>query len=296
MKQLPLFSLAFFLVTLLSPAQTTRVFVAAHQDDWQLFMGIKAFESAQNAKDHTVILHLTAGDAGHKMGNDAYYKARESSALAAARFMVNATNSGTFYGDEMQREWIKINNQFLLKYAYKQLSVYFMRLPDGNGDGSGFSANQNKSLEKLYNRKIVDLASIDGRSTYSNKEALIGTLKTLISSIHKTDTLEVHLPDADQKRNPGDHSDHRMASLFVQDATKGLNGLSYFFYTGYHAQTLEPNLTTEEIKIKSALWGVSTAELADQRHYSSWDSIHNKALDREYFRVQQPKKPSNSPR
>jgi hypothetical protein len=84
--------------------------------------------------------------------------------------------------------------------------------------------------------------------------------------------------------------------LFVQDATKGLNGLSYFFYTGYHAQTLEPNLTTEEIKIKSALWGVSTAELADQRHYSSWDSIHNKALDREYFRVQQPKKPSNSPR
>ncbi len=270
--------------------------MAAHQDDWQLFMGIKAFESAQNTKDRTVILHLTAGDAGYKMGNDAYYKARESSALAAARFMVNAYNSGKFYGDEMQHEWVKVNNQLVLKYTYKQLAVYFMRLPDGNENGSGFTANQNKSLEKLYNRKIVDLATIDGRSIYSNKETLIGTLKTLITSIHKTDTLEIHLPDADQKRNPGDHSDHRMASLFVQDASKGFNGLSYFFYAGYHAQTLEPNLTSDEIKIKGALWGISAAELADQRHYSSWDSIHNRALDREYFRVQQPKKPSSSQR
>lgn len=296
MKHLSLFSLTLFFVTLLSSAQTTRLFVAAHQDDWQLFMGIKAFESAQNSKDHTIILHLTAGDAGYKMGNDAYYKARESSALAAARFMVNAYNSGKFYGDEMQREWVKVNNQLVLKYTYKQLDVYFMRLPDGNGDGSGFTANQNKSLEKLYTRKIIDIETIDGRSTYSNKETLIGTLKTLITSIHKTDTLEIHLPDADQKRNPGDHSDHRVASLFVQDASKGFNGLSYFFYAGYHAQTLEPNLTSDEIKIKSALWGISAAELADQRHYSSWDSIHNRALDREYFRVQQPKKPSSSQR
>lgn len=296
MKSRLLFLITFSIVATWSYGQTNRLFVAAHQDDWQLFMGVKAFESAQDSKGHTIIVHLTAGDAGHKMGNDAYYRARELSALAAVRFMVNANQSGAHYGDEMQREWVKINNHFILKYTYKKATVYFLRLPDGNGDGSGFAAHQNKSLEKLYARKIIDLATIDSRSTYSNKEDLVGTLKTLITGLPKADSLEIHLPDADQKRNPNDHSDHRMASLFVQEASKGLPNLTYFFYSGYSAQSLEPNLTPEEMKIKSALWGVSAAELADQRHLSNWDSVHNKALDREYVRVQLASKTKNSPR
>ena len=279
----------FFLLLALSPlfffAQTTRVFVAAHQDDWQLFMGTKVFESAQNPSDRTVLLHLTAGDAGHKMGNDSYFRAREASALAAARFAVNANTTGAFYGDEMKREWLQINGHLLLKYTYKQLSVYFMRLPDGNGDGSGFEANENKSLEKLFKRQVIDFSTIDGQSTYSNKEDLVGTLKALLTELKQKQPLELHLTDTDAERNPGDHSDHRVASLFAQEASKGFENTSLHFYTGYHMKSLEPNLTADEIKIKSAMWGVSTATLADHRHYSSWDSLHNAYLDREYVRV-----------
>lgn len=287
MKQTSPLFLLFVLTPLLFFGQTTRVFVAAHQDDWQLFMGNKVFESAQNTEDETVILHITAGDAGHKTANDAYYKAREASALAAARFAVNAYGSGAFYGDEMKREWLQINGHLLLKYTYKKLSVYFMRLPDGNGDGSGFEANDNKSLEKLFNRQVIDFSTIDGRSTYSNKEDLVGTLKTLLTQLKQNRPLEMHLTDTDAERNPGDHSDHRVASLFAQEASKGFENTTLFFYTGYHMKTLEPNLTPEEIKIKSALWGVSTSALADHRHYSSWDSLHNAYLDREYFRVKE---------
>jgi LmbE family N-acetylglucosaminyl deacetylase len=281
--------LQIFLLFALSPlfffGQTTRVFVAAHQDDWQLFMGTKVFESAQNPTDRTVLLHLTAGDAGHKMGNDSYFRAREASALAAARFAVNANKTGAFYGDEMKREWLQIKGHIVLKYSYKQLSVYFLRLPDGNGDGSGFEANENKSLEKLFNRQIIDFSTIDGQSTYSNKEDLVGTLKALLTEVKQNQALELHLTDTDSERNPGDHSDHRVASLFAQEASKGFESTSLHFYTGYHMKSLEPNLTPDEIKVKSALWGVSTAKLADHRHYSSWDSLHNAYLDREYVRV-----------
>ena len=45
-------------------AQTTRVFGVAHQDDWQLFMNPNIANSIQSAEDKTVIIHLTAGDAG----------------------------------------------------------------------------------------------------------------------------------------------------------------------------------------------------------------------------------------
>ena len=45
-------------------AQSTAIYVSAHQDDWQLFMNPNAYYSIQNPDTKTIILHTTAGDAG----------------------------------------------------------------------------------------------------------------------------------------------------------------------------------------------------------------------------------------
>ena len=82
-------------------AQTTRFFVSAHQDDWQLFMNPNLYESIKSEEDTTVIIHTTAGDAGAGMGNDAYYKAREEGSLASVRFLSNTYGSGKNHGAEM---------------------------------------------------------------------------------------------------------------------------------------------------------------------------------------------------
>ena len=67
-------------------AQTTRFFISAHQDDWQLFMNPNVYRSIKNNNDKTVIIHTTAGDAGEGMGKRSYYKAREEGSIRALDF------------------------------------------------------------------------------------------------------------------------------------------------------------------------------------------------------------------
>ena len=52
--------------------QSTRFFVSAHQDDWQLFMNPNVYESIKSEADKNVIIHTTAGEAGMGLGHDAY--------------------------------------------------------------------------------------------------------------------------------------------------------------------------------------------------------------------------------
>ena len=67
--------LPFFLFFSFSvSAQTTRFFISAHQDDWQLFMNPNVYRSIKNNNDKTVIIHTTAGDAEKAWGNDPIIK------------------------------------------------------------------------------------------------------------------------------------------------------------------------------------------------------------------------------
>ena len=271
-------------VNLLS-AQTTRVFGVAHQDDWQLFMNPNIAKSIQNAEDKTVIIHLTAGDAGHGMGNDAFYKAREEGALRAVRFLSNTSEDQSKIGDEMSRSITLIRNHPILTYTYHNKVVYFLRLPDGNGDGSGFELHNQKSLEKFYNRQVVDFKAIDQSTTYTNKEDLLGTLKELITAAHTGTQLEIHLSELSEDLNVGDHSDHLTASRFISEAaTNQFEGV-FYYYVDYQSANLESNLERSEILINSGTWGATASGLSDHRHASLWDEYHTVFLDRQYYRV-----------
>jgi len=281
------FAIAFTLllgVNLLS-AQTTRVFAVAHQDDWQLFMNPNVANSIQSPEDKTVIIHLTAGDAGYGMGNDAFYKAREEGALRAVRFLSNTAEDRSKIGDEMSRKVTLIRNHPILTYTYHNTVVYFLRLPDGNGDGSGFELHQQKSLEKFYNRQVVDFKAIDQSTTYTNKEDLLGTLKELIATVHTGTQLEIHLSELSEDLNVDDHSDHLTASRFISEAATNQFKGEFYYYIDYQSANLESNLERSEILINSGAWGATASGLSDHRHASLWDEYHTTYLDRQYYRV-----------
>lgn len=281
------FAIAFTLllsVNLLS-AQTTRVFGVAHQDDWQLFMNPNVANSIQSPEDKTVIIHLTAGDAGYGMGNDAFYKAREEAALRAVRFLSNTAEDRSKIGDEMSRSITLIRNHPILTYTYHNTVVYFLRLPDGNGDGSGFELHQQKSLEKFYNRQVVDFKAIDQSTTYTNKEDLLGTLKELIATAHTGTQLEIHLSELSEDLNIDDHSDHLTASRFISEAATNQFKGEFYYYIDYQSANLESNLERSEILINSGAWGATASGLSDHRHASLWDEYHTTYLDRQYYRV-----------
>ena len=281
------FAIAFTLllgVHILS-AQTTKVFGVAHQDDWQLFMNPNVANSIQSAEDKTVIIHLTAGDAGYGMGNDAFYKAREEGALRAVRFLSNTAEDRSKIGDEMSRSITLIRNHPILTYTYHNTVVYFLRLPDGNGDGSGFELHQKKSLEKFYIRQVVDFKAIDQSTTYTNKEDLLGTLKELITMVHTGTQLEIHLSELSEDLNVDDHSDHLTAARFISEAATNQFKGEFYYYIDYQSANLESNLERSEILINSGTWGATASGLSDHRHASLWDEYHTTYLDRQYYRV-----------
>ncbi len=265
-------------------AQTIRFFVSAHQDDWQLFMNPNVYNSIKQTNDTTVIIHTTAGEAGAKMGNDAYYLAREKGSLAAIRFLSNTFSSGKGMWQEMDRSIVKINEHNILRYAYRNTVVYLLRLPDGNSDGWGYQIHDFKSLSKFFRGEVEELSTIDQSTIYKDKEDLILTLKDLIITEAKNQSIEIHLADTDTSIDLNDHSDHQTSSLFFQAAAKEIGGIQLFHYINYATGELPQNVTGDEFLVWAGAWGVTTAHIADHRHYSTWDSIHNNWIGRQYFR------------
>ncbi len=265
--------------------QSTRFFVSAHQDDWQLFMNPNVYESIKNKEDKTVIVHTTAGDAGMGMGNDAYYLAREKGSLAAVRFISNTYTSGAGLGAEMERSYVQLASHKILRYQYRNCVIYLLRIPDGNGLGSGYKLHSFNSLKKLYEGKSTDLPTIDQSTIYRDRKDLENTLKELILKEQLNENIEIHLADTNLKINTNDHADHQVSSLFFQEVAKKIGGIQLYLYTNYETSKLPKNVTEKEYLISAATWGVTTAKIADFRHNSTWDDVHNSWIGRQYFRI-----------
>jgi len=286
-----IFPLLLGLLSFSLSGQSTRFFVSAHQDDWQLFMNPNVYESIKNESDKTVIIHTTAGEAGMGMGNDAYYLAREKGSLAAVRFLSNTHTTGAGLGAEMQRSYVNLNGHQVLRYQYRNCVIYLLRFPDGNGQGTGYEMHQFKTLAKLFDGRSQDVPTIDKSTVYKDREDLETTMKALILKEQMGDNTEIHLADIDQKVNPDDHSDHQTSSNFFQSVAKQMGGITLYLYTNYASAQLDKNVSEEGFLVSAAAWGVTTANIADYRHYSTWDEIHNSWIGRQYYRtIQIPKK------
>ena len=127
------------------------------------------------------------------------------------------------------------------------VSLAFLRLPDGNLDGSGFASTGYESLDKLWRDSISTIDTIDGSSSYT-KAALISTLAGLMSSFQPD---QVNTQDYVGSYGDGDHSDHHTTAYLVQVALQEYaTPYSFTGYEDYSTSSRAANVTGNDLTIK----------------------------------------------
>lgn len=202
------------------PNGTTIMNIVAHQDDDLLFMN-PDINSALKEGHCIRTIYLTAGDGG---GDQFYWLGREQGSEAAYSAMLNSSAL-----------WVKRIVQ-LAPHAYVMIShpmsdyrvsLIFMRLPDGNINGSGFKRYLYQGLARLESGKVNVIDSVDNQSSFTSTQltdALVSLMKTY-------QPVEIRTQANFVSKIYPDHSDHMAVGRYVKRA-----------YAKYEAQQFENNV------------------------------------------------------
>ena len=222
------------------------VFVVAHEDDWQLFMGDVVAKRIRAG--HSVsFVYLTAGDDGR---DSLYWQTRERAALQSTRIAIGP--------DAADSTAVRCSTTEVLEHTIHKCMIantesYFIRLPDGKRNGVGFARHDYQSLRKLRGKKIAAIVAVDGSAAYHGWQDLMVTMSNLIGTSSAATEIVVHANDPNVAANPHDHFDHRMAGLLVDDLRKGQTW-STEYYAGYAVATRAANRSTDEAREKTAIF------------------------------------------
>ncbi len=185
---------------------------------------------------------MTAGDAGY--GQD-YWQSREAGALASYAQMAGVPNSwiqadAGIPGHPMTLDTLA---------GAPEISLIFMHLPDGNGDGSGFVTTGNVSMQQLWNGDILSLSTVDGSPSYSRQ----GVINALLSLMQGFQPTEIRVQDYVGTFGDGDHSDHHASAYFSQAAHLLYNTPHTFVgYLDYNSANMPQNVTGTDLTQKKA--------------------------------------------
>ena len=281
-------ALYIFLLSFVGRTQVTSVYVSPHGDDWQLFMMPNAYHSIKNEEEKVIFLQTTAADAATGPGGEhPFYLAREEGSMRAIRFVSNTFNTGADHGADMNMEAVEINGHDIAKATYRNTVSYFLRIPDGNVDGSGYPMYNHECIEKLYNGEVENLSAIDSSTTYLSKDDLINTIEEIVrKESGSSEHFVFHIADTNFEINPGDHSDHIYSSKILQDIAPRFENVTLKYYTGYYTSQLEQNVFDHDYMVSVGAWAVTASGLSDFYHNSTWDDSHNQWLGRQYFRTE----------
>ncbi len=229
-----------------------RVLVTvAHADDDLLFMSPDIY-SLVRAGASLRVVYLTTGDAG--LGS-AYWHLRDEGAKAATAEMAGVAS-------RWERASLGAGGSSLALETLvgaPRVSIVFMRLPDGNVDGSGWPDTHFQSLMKLWQGTIPTITSTDG-TTYT-KGQLIATIAALVRRFSPD---AVYTQDFLGTFGDGDHSDHVATGYLTERAARAVPGRSPLVlgYQGYPVRLLPPNVTGSLLVAKERAFEV----------YSTYDS------------------------
>ena len=198
--------------------------IVAHEDDDLLFLSPDLLHAIQLGRAVRTIF-LTAGDSGAATD---YWQSREFGVQAAYAQMCGVANSWTQADAGITDCSIPI---FTLT-KHPSVSLAFIRLPDGNINGSGFSSTHYQSLQQLWMDSISTIDTLNGSSSYS-KATLISTLTSLMLSFQPD---QINTQNYTGTYGDGDHSDHHSVAYFVHAATQQ--------YTSPHSLSGYENYTT----------------------------------------------------
>ncbi len=253
----------------------------AHQDDWQLFMQSTIMEDLNNG-GKVVFVTLTAGDAGNGPGGygspSAYFYARERGAVYASQFSADLNGTTPLPFPDSIR--VNINGHGIIKYTYKNTVNYFLRLPDGSGNGNGNPITGFTSLAKLNQGTISNLTSVDGVTTYTNWQDLVNTIKNIITIERGADRqVWINKPSLDTAlANRGDHSDHLTTSIAATDAVKDSLWVGINEFIDYNSPSYTANLTPAQHAIATGVFAITVWGLLETKYLAPFDEGHKSWL------------------
>ncbi|MGB7964368.1 MAG: PIG-L family deacetylase, partial [Propionicimonas sp.] len=232
--------------------------VVAHPDDDLLFMSPDLLHDLQSGRCVRSVF-LTSGDGG---GPLAVGQTREAGIEAAYAQMAGVANSWTTSDAEVAGRSIRM----VTLAAVPQVSLVFLRLPDGNsGDGGGFAAYEYQSLSRLWDGEISQVSAIDGSETYT-RSSLTSTLTELISDLAPAVVRTQNFASAAY-----DHPDHHVAAAFVREAHAVYpQGRTLLAYEGYSSADHPVNVTGDDLAGKRAALAAYASYDTAVQYIDSW--------------------------
>jgi hypothetical protein len=275
----------------ISFAQYTSVsyYIIAHPDDWQLFMGVNAFNDIipGNTESGTkvVLIYTTAGEANcYGMGVDTgYYLARQTGANRSVQFCADIYSPHGVQSSSVVNIH-GINDHNILRFQYKNVTSYFLRLPDG------CLHTVHDNLKQLHDGTISSINTMDGSTTYTSYNDLIATLQTIIDQENaQIPEVWINAPDWDESINPGDHPDHLQTGVLAATVATKIPCANLALFEGYTTGNETSNLNPTEIAMEAGLHCQVSYGLTHNGYGSEWDSGqtpgHVDWTSRNYFRV-----------
>ena len=249
------------------------VYIHAHQDDWQLFMGDRLQASTQAAA-RVVVIYTTAGDGG---GMPEFWQTRERAAQESLDAMIGPGQWAC--GNEV------VADHPIWRCVKGIVSTYSMRLPDGNINGAGFGKG---SLDLLRDQN-APTAAIDGSTTYASWSDFYTTIRSIIeleSSGQSGSLVEIHAPEWRRDIQRGDHPDHLATADAVRSAVAGRTW-TFFWYLDYWIDRLAVNLGQAAHDLKQrAFWAYDDVMIAGRYGSNKTSPRYPDWLWRTYYRTE----------
>ncbi|KAL4806194.1 putative deacetylase LmbE-like domain-containing protein [Aspergillus unguis] len=214
--------------------------IVAHQDDDILFLSPDLIHYIQAGYEVRTVF-LTAGDSGF---GESYWRGREDGSRTAYAVMSDSSNSWIEKDAGIPGHKVPL---FRLK-ANLNISLVFLRLPDGNVPGQGFNTTGFESLQKLWEGNITSMRTVSGSGSYTKNE-LINTLVHLLDDFQPE---RVNTQDYVHQYGDGDHSDHHTTAYFVAEALKTYynGGPALTGYMGYPVINATANVVGTDLLAK----------------------------------------------
>ncbi|KDO23816.1 hypothetical protein SPRG_21006 [Saprolegnia parasitica CBS 223.65] len=242
---------------------SVEFFINAHQDDHELFMAAKLYDSFSKPTAKIVMIYTSAGDAG---ATDGWWQARELGTLASSQTFVKLFG---LFSPVRKTSTVTINGHVITKVDLGNAIHYFLRLPE-----FGMIALPTKMTSP------VDKPA----ETYANIAALRATV---IALVKREASGRSNVVVNSQQFADVDHVLHAMTGQLVSDGLKAdatLNKcVTRNFFWGYQHWLDSINMADPSLTEQRNMWWALHGAIVKQYPGSSPWYDHCLTLGRQYL-------------
>ncbi len=237
------------------------LYIIAHADDWQLFMFPHVYKDIIAPDCRVIFIVTTAGDAGM---DETFWTAREEGLKSSIRFCIAPLSEKVeFVADR------KFNNHKIGFCTINNTTTYFLRLPDGNLDGKGFSSCNFQSLSQFKLQQINFISALNNSATYQSWSELLSLFESIIAFECKGfSNIRIHYLNPDPGINSNDHPDHIATGNIIQNITT-ITGIHQLLFVGYSTIDRGDILSLPDLFWKTGIFAAYEKAVYDNCGYST---------------------------